>query len=73
MRTSLFLADLLAVTERYANYLLSERRALTPEKAKRLEAALGISRLALLYPEERQGKTLRELVEESRAGRGPGG
>ena len=66
MRTSLFLAKALKVTERHAIHLLSGRRSFTPEKAEELENQLGVPRLQLLYISERHGKSLREIVEEYR-------
>lgn len=66
MRTSLFLANTLGITERHAIHLLNGQRSFTPEKAEELEARIGVPRLQLLYPSERGGKSLRELVDDHR-------
>lgn len=63
MRTNKIFSDMFEVTVRYADYLLNEQRTCSPALAKRISDSLGISPMVILFPGERQGKTLLEILK----------
>ena len=63
MRTQKLFSTMFGVTERYADYLLSEQRVCSRRLAEAVAVKLGVPKGVLIFPEEREGKTLMEILK----------